>query len=85
MNENVTREHYARLAATYDENWAYSPEFIEWMTGAILRRLRITDHQVIDASAAAPACTREARPLAAAVACADPSAAMLAQLPHAAG
>ena len=25
MSGDVTRDHYARLAATYDENWAYSP------------------------------------------------------------
>jgi hypothetical protein len=32
-------EHYERLAARFDENWAYSPEFVAWMTGCIVRRL----------------------------------------------
>ena len=25
VDGNVAQEHYSRLAATYDENWAYSP------------------------------------------------------------
>jgi hypothetical protein len=32
-------EHYERLAARFEVNWAYSPEFVAWMTGCILTRL----------------------------------------------
>jgi SAM-dependent methyltransferase len=46
-DEHVTRDHYDRLAATYDENWAYSPAFVAWMTGAILRRLQLTGADVV--------------------------------------
>jgi SAM-dependent methyltransferase len=42
VQNDVTRAHYDRLADTYDENWAYSPEFIGWMTSSIHNRLRLT-------------------------------------------
>lgn len=83
MNENVTREHYARLAARYDQNWAHSPEFIAWMTRSIQQRLRITGtDQVIDVGCGTGLYARELALDAASVTCADPSAPMLAQLPH---
>ncbi len=83
VNENVTREHYARLAATYDQNWAHSPEFVAWMTGCIQQRLRITGaDQVIDIGCGTGLYARELALDAASVVCADSSAPMLAQLPH---
>jgi ubiquinone/menaquinone biosynthesis C-methylase UbiE len=83
VNEDVTREHYARLAATYDQNWAHSPEFIAWMTRCIQQRLRITGtDQVIDVGCGTGLYSRELALDAASVVCADPSAPMLAQLPH---
>lgn len=36
-----TRAHYDRLASVYDQNWAYSQDFLEWMSGCILARLRV--------------------------------------------
>ena len=82
MNGDVTREHYDRLAATYDENWAFSPDFIEWMTGCILRRLRITsDDLVADIGCGTGLFARGLAQHAATVTCVDPSAAMLAQVP----
>jgi hypothetical protein len=33
-----TQAHYDRLAPVYDQNWAYSPEFLEWMSQGILAR-----------------------------------------------
>ena len=36
-----TQAHYDRLAPVYDQNWAYSPEFLKWMGGCILARLRV--------------------------------------------
>ena len=42
MAKDVTRAHYDRLAASYDQNWAYSPEFTAWMSDRIQDRLKIT-------------------------------------------
>lgn len=36
-----TRAHYDRLASVYDQNCAYSQDFLEWMSGCILARLRV--------------------------------------------
>ena len=41
-----TQAHYGRLAASYDENWAYSPAYIAWMTSCILDRAAIGPGQV---------------------------------------
>jgi SAM-dependent methyltransferase len=80
--EDVTRDHYDRLAATYDENWAYDPDFVEWMTGCILRRLQITDGDVVaDIGCGTGLFARGLAQHAAAVVCVEPSAAMLAQVP----
>ncbi|GAA4194761.1 hypothetical protein GCM10022252_39640 [Streptosporangium oxazolinicum] len=82
MRSDVTRAHYDRLADKYDENWAYSPEFIQWMTGNILDRLRITpDHRVLDVGGGTGLYARELAEHAEVVVCADPSPAMLDQLP----
>ncbi|MGH3319657.1 MAG: class I SAM-dependent methyltransferase [Streptosporangiaceae bacterium] len=37
-----TTEHYERLASTYDQNWAHSPEYVRWMNGEIADRLQLT-------------------------------------------
>ena len=42
VNGDITREHYERLAASYDQNWAHSARFMDWITGQIVRRLRLT-------------------------------------------
>jgi ubiquinone/menaquinone biosynthesis C-methylase UbiE len=82
MNDDRTGEHYARLAATYDENYAYSPAFLEWMTGCILRRLRLGPSDVAaDVGCGTGLYARGLAEHAAAVICVDPSEAMLAQVP----
>jgi len=82
VDGNVTGDHYARLAATYDENWAYSPAFVDWMTGCIQRRLRITEGDLVaDIGCGTGLYARRLARYAAAVVCAEPSAPMLAQVP----
>lgn len=80
--EDVTRDHYDRLAATYDENWAYNPDFVDWMTGCILRRLHITNRDVVaDIGCGTGLFARGLAQHAGAVLCVEPSAAMLSQVP----
>jgi len=82
VSGDITRNHYARLAATYDENWAYSPAFIEWMTGCIRQRLRITsDSLVADIGCGTGLYARVLAQDAASVVCIDASAQMLAKIP----
>ncbi|GAA2371582.1 methyltransferase domain-containing protein [Streptomyces cuspidosporus] len=77
-------EHYQNLASTYDDNWAYSPDFVEWMSQRIAAALRLTaDDRMADvgcgtglfAKGIADALRPRHRVL-----CVDPSAAMLEQL-----
>lgn len=82
MAEEITRDHYQQLAATYDQNWAYNPEFIAWMSDRIQDRLKITETDVAaDIGCGTGLYTRGLAAHAAAVAGADPSPAMLAQVP----
>jgi SAM-dependent methyltransferase len=82
VSGDVTRDHYDRLAATFDQNWAYSPQFVEWMTGCILRRLQIAPGAVAaDIGCGTGLYARGLAEHAAAVVCVEPSAAMLAQVP----
>ena len=82
VNEDVTRDHYARLAARYDENWSHSPAYLEWMTGAIRQQLGLTGTQLLaDIGCGTGLYSRRLAPYASAVACAGPSAEMLAQVP----
>lgn len=82
MSGDVTREHYDRLAGTYDENWAHSPEFLDWMTGCILRRLRpSSDDVVADIGCGTGLYARGLAEHAEAVVCVDASQAMLDQAP----
>src|SRR5580692_5104005 len=74
--------HYNRLAASYDENWAYSPAYIAWMTRSILDRAAIRPGQVVaDIGCGTGLYSRELAAAGATVICADPSQAMLDQLP----
>ena len=83
MNEDVTRGHYARLAATYDENWAHSPAYLEWMTGCIREQLRLTGSELVaDIGCGTGLYARRLAEYAQAVVCAEPSAPMLAQVPR---
>lgn len=82
MSGDVTREHYDRLAASFDENWAYSPAFVEWMTGCILRRLQPGDGDVAaDIGCGTGLYSRGLADHAQTVVCVDASQAMLDQLP----
>lgn len=75
-------EHYDRLAASFEENWAYSPDFIGWMTSCILDRAVIRPRdRVIDIGCGTGLYARGLAQLAGHVVCADPSQAMLDQLP----
>jgi SAM-dependent methyltransferase len=77
-----TQAHYDRLADSYDENWAYSPEFIGWMTGCILDRLApAPGDRVADIGCGTGLYARGLAERAGRVVCADPSAKMLEQLP----
>lgn len=81
MSGDATRDHYDRLAATYDENWAYSPQFLQWMNGCIQARLRIADGDVAaDIGCGTGLYARGLAEHAAELVCADASAHMLAQV-----
>jgi len=83
VNGDLTRNHYDRLAASYDENWAYSAEFLGWMTGCIARRLQLSGGELIaDIGCGTGLYARGLAARATAVVCAEPSAAMLAQVPR---
>ena len=83
MNESGTRDHYARLAATYDENWAYSPAYLEWMTECIRQQLDLTATDLVaDIGCGTGLYARRLAEYAQVVVCAEPSAPMLAQVPR---
>jgi SAM-dependent methyltransferase len=80
--DDSTRAHYDRLADSYDDNWAYSPAYVAWMTGCILDRAAIRSGQVVaDIGCGTGLYSRGLAATAAQVICADPSQAMLDQLP----
>lgn len=81
-HEDGTQAHYDRLAPSYDDNWAYSPDHIAWMTGRILDRTAIRPGQVVaDIGCGTGLYSRGLTTAASRVICADPSQAMLDQLP----
>jgi ubiquinone/menaquinone biosynthesis C-methylase UbiE len=83
VDENVTREHYARLAATYDENWTHSLAFMEWMAGRIGQHLEIASTDIVaDIGCGTGLFARGLAGQAAAIVCVDPSEPMLAQIPR---
>jgi SAM-dependent methyltransferase len=74
--------HYDRLAASYDQNWAYSPAYIAWMTRCILDRAAIGPGRVVaDIGCGTGLYSRQLAAAGATVICADPSQSMLDQLP----
>jgi SAM-dependent methyltransferase len=74
--------HYDRLAPSYDDNWAYNPDYIAWMTGRILDRAAIRPGQVVaDIGCGTGLYSRGLATAASRVICADPSQAMLDQIP----
>src|SRR5262245_57255119 len=73
--------HYDRLAPVYDENWAYSSEFVEWMSGCILARLGVSGgDRVVDVGCGTGLYARRLAECAGCVVCVDPSARMLEQI-----
>lgn len=77
-----TQAHYDRLAASYDQNWAYSPAYIAWMSKCILDRAAIQPGQVVaDIGSGTGLYSSRLAAAAGRVICADPSQAMLDQLP----
>lgn len=78
-----TQAHYDRLAPVYDENWAYSPDFLEWMNGCILARLQVdSGDRVLDVGCGTGLYARQLAERAGSVVCVDPSARMLEQVPN---
>jgi SAM-dependent methyltransferase len=74
--------HYERLAARFEENWAYSREFVAWMTGHILERLGpAAGGSAADVGCGTGLYARALTTLAETVVCVAPSTAMLAQVP----
>lgn len=74
--------HYDRLAPAFNENWAYSPDFLEWMTGCILARLRVKcGDRLLDIGCGTGLYASRLAEHAGSVVCVDPSARMLEQLP----
>ncbi len=77
-----TWAHYDHLAPVYDQNWAYSPEFLEWMSGCILARLRVQHgDRVVDVGCGTGLYARRLAEHTGSVVCVDPSARMLEQIP----
>jgi SAM-dependent methyltransferase len=74
--------HYARLAPQFEEHWAYSRAFTDWMTGCILDRLDPQHgERVADIGCGTGLYARGLAERAGAAVCVDPSEAMLTQLP----
>ena len=82
-----TRDHYGRLAASYNENWAaYSEAFNGWMSERILERLDLrADDRVVDLGCGTGIFSNALATQAREVVCVDPSPEMLAQLPRTSG
>jgi SAM-dependent methyltransferase len=77
-----TQAHYDRLATSFDDNRAYSPDYIAWMTSRILDHASIQPGDVAaDIGCGTGLYSRGLATAAATVICADPSQAMLDQLP----
>jgi ubiquinone/menaquinone biosynthesis C-methylase UbiE len=77
-----TQAHYDRLAPAYDQNWAYSPEFLEWMSGCILTRLPVKSGDwVLDVGCGTGLYACRLAERTGSVVCVDPSARMLEQIP----
>lgn len=85
MVEFETEPHYARLAETYDANWAHSGEYVTWMNEHIDARLGITaGDRVADLGAGTGLFLRALAEHVSAdnpILCIDPSQPMLDNLP----
>jgi 2-polyprenyl-3-methyl-5-hydroxy-6-metoxy-1,4-benzoquinol methylase len=75
-------DHYDRLADRFNRNWAYSPQFVSWMSTCILDRLKPQPgHRTPDLGCGTGLYAECLADRAGTVVCVDPSATMLEQLP----
>lgn len=82
LTDESAQVHYGRLAASYNQNWSYSPEYIAWMTRHILDLGAIRPGEAVaDIGCGTGIYSRGLAAAAGKVICADPSQAMLSQLP----
>lgn len=85
MTEPGTSAHYERLAGAYDQNWAYSDTFLDWMAREMAESLTLTSRdRMIDVGCGTGLYTHRILQLvlpSTPILCADPSEAMLSQLP----
>jgi len=81
-----TRDHYDRLADSYDDTWSYSEAFTGWMSERILGRLDLRrDDRVVDLGCGTGLFSKALAEQVREVVCVDPSPKMLAQLPKSGG
>lgn len=82
---STEEEHYRRLAATYERNWADRPEYVEWMADRILAWLSPSGRErFVDIGAGTGLFLRRLMEHASAerpIVCVDPSQPMLDRLP----
>ena len=73
---------FGTAQARFEDNWAYSPQFVEWMTGRIVERLHPRPgDRAVDVGCGTGLYARGLMERTGSVVCVDPFAAMLAQLP----
>lgn len=82
---NQTAEHYGRVAATYDEHWTYSPDYVQRFSQAMIDALRLARSDAIaDIGCGTGLYTRriarDVEPMRP-ILCVDPVPAMLDRLP----
>lgn len=87
MVSGSTRDHYERLAASYDENWVTNSEaFNGWMSERILEALDLrAGDRVVDLGCGTGIFSNALAAQVQEVICVDPSSQMLAQLPKTGG
>jgi ubiquinone/menaquinone biosynthesis C-methylase UbiE len=74
-------DHYAKLAAKFEEYWAHGPAYVAWMAGCMLDRLELgPGDRVADIGCGTGLYSRGLAKLAGRVVCVDPSAEMLGRV-----
>ncbi|MER6843501.1 class I SAM-dependent methyltransferase [Streptomyces platensis] len=84
MERRDVQGHYERLAADYDEHWAYGPHHITWMSARIVESLQLSSaDRIADIGCGTGMFAREVARIVNpqhAILCVDPSLAMLHQI-----